>query len=64
MQLAGERLTGRRGMTVVSEGVFYCKEGHEPLAVVGDNVCASCGVQMTEIGWFERDAATDSLHPA
>jgi hypothetical protein len=48
----------------VTELVFYCKEGHEPVAAVGNGVCASCGGEMKEIGWLEGNSVTSNVHPA
>lgn len=38
------------------EMVWYCKEGNEPVAVVGPvdrQICSDCKKEMTSIGWFE-----------
>lgn len=37
--------------------VFYCTQGHDPLAVVasGPVVCEKCKGDMREIGWFEEN---------
>lgn len=42
------------------ENVFYCKKGHDPVALVGpeeSKTCLEpgCGSEMKNIGWFETD---------
>lgn len=40
------------------ENVFYCKKGHDPVAVVGEDTektCVDCGSDMKNIGWYESD---------
>lgn len=41
----------------VAAKVYYCKNGHEPVAIVapGPVACKECDTNMTEIGWFESE---------
>jgi hypothetical protein len=47
----------------VTELVFYCKEGHHPVAAVDNGLCPGCGEEMTEIGWFGRASAAGKVQP-
>lgn len=41
------------------EAVWYCKEGNEPIALVGPvdrQICSDCNKEMINIGWFETDS--------
>jgi hypothetical protein len=42
---------------VVNEKVWYCKDGHSPMATIDEGpVQCECGKDMTNIGWIETDA--------
>jgi hypothetical protein len=48
--------------TISVENVFYCKNDHEPVALVGvedEKTCIEpgCGAPMKNIGWFESDGS-------
>jgi hypothetical protein len=53
----GDRADGMLA-NVSLENVFYCKKGHEPVALIGaedEKSCVDCGSPMQNIGWFESD---------
>lgn len=39
---------------VTVETVYYCKNEHEPVAMMDKPECPVCEGPMSEIGWFEH----------
>lgn len=50
--MTGTSLIGRLNMTV--NDVFYCKNDHDPVALVGEDTCPVCHEPMQVIGWLEE----------